>query len=137
MNARMVKSADTADLKSADHKRSWGFKSPSGHHEIFVFLEFLAAGEQAGTSKGTFPPFECETVSSSERYEVSGGLLEAALWRRSPCGALCTGVGDLFSQNEVIFAKIAFPLKRRIGGVVSRTNSGETRNAHDRCLCRV
>jgi hypothetical protein len=30
--ARMVKSADTADLKSADHKRSWGFKSPSGHH---------------------------------------------------------------------------------------------------------
>jgi hypothetical protein len=23
---------DTADLKSADHNRSWGFKSPSGHH---------------------------------------------------------------------------------------------------------
>jgi len=23
---------DTADLKSADRKRSWGFKSPSGHH---------------------------------------------------------------------------------------------------------
>jgi xylose isomerase len=31
MPARMVKSADTADLKSADPKRSWGFKSPSGH----------------------------------------------------------------------------------------------------------
>jgi hypothetical protein len=31
----MVKSADTADLKSADHKRSWGFKSPSGHHQPF------------------------------------------------------------------------------------------------------
>ncbi len=30
--ARMVKSADTADLKSADPNRSWGFKSPSGHH---------------------------------------------------------------------------------------------------------
>jgi hypothetical protein len=29
----MVKSADTADLKSADLNRSWGFKSPSGHHE--------------------------------------------------------------------------------------------------------
>ena len=29
--ARMVKSADTADLKSADLNRSWGFKSPSGH----------------------------------------------------------------------------------------------------------
>jgi hypothetical protein len=27
----MVKSADTADLKSADLNRSWGFKSPSGH----------------------------------------------------------------------------------------------------------
>jgi hypothetical protein len=25
---------DTADLKSADHKRSWGFKSPSGHHSF-------------------------------------------------------------------------------------------------------
>jgi hypothetical protein len=33
-NARMVKSADTADLKSADLNRSWGFKSPSGHHRI-------------------------------------------------------------------------------------------------------
>src|SRR5258707_11143104 len=32
--ARMVKSADTADLKSADLNRSWGFKSPSGHHKI-------------------------------------------------------------------------------------------------------
>jgi hypothetical protein len=31
-DARMVKSADTADLKSADPNRSWGFKSPSGHH---------------------------------------------------------------------------------------------------------
>ena len=32
--ARMVESADTADLKSADLNRSWGFKSPSGHQEI-------------------------------------------------------------------------------------------------------
>ena len=31
LEARMVKSADTADLKSADLNRSWGFKSPSGH----------------------------------------------------------------------------------------------------------
>ena len=31
--ARMVKSADTADLKSADLNRSWGFKSPSGHQK--------------------------------------------------------------------------------------------------------
>jgi len=29
--ARMVESADTADLKSADPNRSWGFKSPSGY----------------------------------------------------------------------------------------------------------
>jgi hypothetical protein len=28
-----VKSADTADLKSADLNRSWGFKSPSGHQK--------------------------------------------------------------------------------------------------------
>ena len=30
----MVKSADTADLKSADPKGSWGFKSPSGHQDM-------------------------------------------------------------------------------------------------------
>ena len=28
----MAKLADAADLKSADLNRSWGFKSPSGHH---------------------------------------------------------------------------------------------------------
>ena len=32
--ARMAKLADAADLKSADLNRSWGFKSPSGHHRI-------------------------------------------------------------------------------------------------------
>jgi hypothetical protein len=31
LRARMVESADTADLKSADPKGSWEFKSPSGH----------------------------------------------------------------------------------------------------------
>jgi hypothetical protein len=30
--ARMAKSADAADLKSAGRKRLWEFKSPSGHH---------------------------------------------------------------------------------------------------------
>ena len=30
----MAKLADAADLKSADLYRSWGFKSPSGHHKI-------------------------------------------------------------------------------------------------------
>ncbi len=29
----MAKSADAADLKSADPYRSWGFKSPSGHQQ--------------------------------------------------------------------------------------------------------
>ncbi len=32
-SARMAKSADAADLKSADLNRSWGFKSPSGHQK--------------------------------------------------------------------------------------------------------
>jgi hypothetical protein len=32
-SARMAKLADAADLKSADLYRSWGFKSPSGHHK--------------------------------------------------------------------------------------------------------
>jgi hypothetical protein len=31
--ARMVKSADTADLKSAGDNPPWGFKSPSGHQK--------------------------------------------------------------------------------------------------------
>jgi len=30
----MAKSADAADLKSADPQGLWGFKSPSGHHKI-------------------------------------------------------------------------------------------------------
>ena len=34
LRARMVKSADTADLKSVATKVAWGFKSPSGHHII-------------------------------------------------------------------------------------------------------
>ena len=38
----MVKSADTADLKSADLNRSWGFKSPSGHH--LAYLSFPSFG---------------------------------------------------------------------------------------------
>ncbi len=29
----MAKSADAADLKSADSKGLWGFKSPSRHHQ--------------------------------------------------------------------------------------------------------
>ncbi len=32
--ARMAKSADAADLKSAEVYPSWGFKSPSGHQII-------------------------------------------------------------------------------------------------------
>ena len=35
----MVESADTADLKSADLKRSWEFKSPSGHQGSDAPLE--------------------------------------------------------------------------------------------------
>ena len=34
----MAESADAADLKSADSNRSWGFKSPSGHHERVKML---------------------------------------------------------------------------------------------------
>jgi hypothetical protein len=30
----MAKSADAADLKSADPQGLWGFKSPSGHHQM-------------------------------------------------------------------------------------------------------
>ena len=41
--ARMVKSADTADLKSADLNRSWGFKSPSGHQETSGFIALVDA----------------------------------------------------------------------------------------------
>jgi hypothetical protein len=32
----MAKSADAADLKSADPQGLWGFKSPSGHHRINI-----------------------------------------------------------------------------------------------------
>jgi hypothetical protein len=32
VHARVAKSADAADLKSADPRGLWGFKSPPGHH---------------------------------------------------------------------------------------------------------
>jgi hypothetical protein len=41
----MVKSADTADLKSADLKGSWGFKSPSGHHMCFASRNSLRVAQ--------------------------------------------------------------------------------------------
>ena len=47
----MVKSADTADLKSADRKRSWGFKSPSGHHDGLVAV-ILADDAGGGGGSG-------------------------------------------------------------------------------------
>jgi hypothetical protein len=39
----MVKSADTADLKSADLKGSWEFKSPSGHQSLQVCWKAYSA----------------------------------------------------------------------------------------------
>jgi len=45
VGARMVKSADTADLKSAGHNRPWGFKSPSGHHRINGLKETILLGK--------------------------------------------------------------------------------------------
>ena len=39
LKARMAKLADAADLKSADLYRSWGFKSPSGHHKISSYFD--------------------------------------------------------------------------------------------------
>ena len=45
----MVKSADTADLKSADPNRSWGFKSPSGHQQPIVG-QFISGYFHSATS---------------------------------------------------------------------------------------
>jgi hypothetical protein len=47
----MVKSADTADLKSADLNRSWGFKSPSGHQENLIFIGICDVGDRMGIPK--------------------------------------------------------------------------------------
>jgi hypothetical protein len=43
--ARMAKSADAADLKSAGRKRLWEFKSPSGHqdHPVKMRVRVLVA----------------------------------------------------------------------------------------------
>ncbi len=42
----MAKLADAADLKSADPYRSWGFKSPSGHH-IINNLQMICENERS------------------------------------------------------------------------------------------
>ena len=49
-NARMAKLADAADLKSADLHRSWGFKSPSGHHRVSGLRKAEAHFMNASTS---------------------------------------------------------------------------------------
>ena len=41
----MAKSADAADLKSADPNGSWGFKSPSGHQQESYKIRGLAGPE--------------------------------------------------------------------------------------------
>ena len=50
--ARMAKLADAADLKSADLYRSWGFKSPSGHHRINILQENTSIGYVRKISAG-------------------------------------------------------------------------------------
>jgi hypothetical protein len=42
--ARVVESADTADLKSAAAKAAWGFKSPLGHHKNPEFKALIDCG---------------------------------------------------------------------------------------------
>ena len=66
----MVKSADTADLKSADLNRSWGFKSPSGHHRIVGFRWYAALSKSFLTNA---------SPSTADR----GGLGGLLLYRRS------------------------------------------------------
>ena len=51
----MVKSADTADLKSADLNRSWGFKSPSGHQESASLCD-LSTNSTAEMGLGDLEP---------------------------------------------------------------------------------
>ena len=56
----MVKSADTADLKSAALNRAWGFKSPSGHHN------------DAGITSGTSSPICLGFAAGGESYPDPG-----------------------------------------------------------------
>ena len=44
LKARMAKSADAADLKSAGRKRLWEFKSPSGHQTARQFATKAVSG---------------------------------------------------------------------------------------------
>jgi hypothetical protein len=46
--ARVVESADTADLKSAAAKAAWGFKSPLGHHNQQDCNQFANADSLVG-----------------------------------------------------------------------------------------
>ena len=52
--AGMAKLADAADLKSADQKWLWGFKSPSRHHVTFKSRIFTLEGESSTGMVGLF-----------------------------------------------------------------------------------
>ena|SRR5579862_2118320 len=51
-SARMAKSADAADLKSAGPQGLWGFKSPSGHHESVRVIAASVFSQKALMQKG-------------------------------------------------------------------------------------
>ena len=67
----MVKSADTADLKSADLNRSWGFKSPSGHQKYVTSIDFSKTQTLDGIIRKSTPIFCAITEGFSGSGTVS------------------------------------------------------------------
>ncbi len=65
--ARVVKLVDTADLKSADPKRSYRFDSGSGHHDQQAHQPFFIAARPQSHITGKFnatPAYTCGLFST-------------------------------------------------------------------------
>src|ERR1017187_1791197 len=88
--AGMAKLADAADLKSADPKGLWGFKSPSRHHTEALPLQELQLGRSC--------------CGSLNRCTISGRT-----WTPEPCDGFEPGITSDRKPSQRILVR-HFPL---------------------------
>jgi hypothetical protein len=145
----MAKLADAADLKSADLNRSWGFKSPSGHHgnpgkginagdrrSIFHtygggssggfnqrLLRLSAGNKQSpGASSGPQSRGDCRANKPRPRLPASQASFERTPHAANPSATVVAGA-SLFLPGTRPFRHLSSHLDSRFSRGVLRSRS--------------
>ena len=94
----MAKSADAADLKSAEVYPSWGFKSPSGHHEKLSRMQMPLRSEVPTFARSLV----CRPVLLTEQAESQNKIEPASTRSLTPWDGVQLVVlrFDSFSTNR-------------------------------------